>query len=147
MNAIKQQATKAKYRPVLTAPQILHILNLAKSEVPLSDISYSIISTLASFQAKIENNGINPAYTAKPQKVSTLESLGGVIPNSTDGLEYTKEQYWASCYSKFCIDPISCSLEEISAATEHKYVNDLMTAEEIEVFESIPFPFNKKEDK
>lgn len=145
------QATRSKYRPVLTAAQIVHILALAKLESPLSDLSISVISTLAPFQAKIENSGILPAYTAVPPKPSTLESLGGsMLGRSINGMDASlvlldeiglrktdksKEEYWARCYAKYCLEPTICSLEEIQAATEHKYLNDLMSPEEVAAFE------------
>jgi len=137
------QATKAKYRPVLTAAQITHILNLAKLEFPLTDQSISVIATLSPFVAKIENAGINPAYEIKPAKPSTLESLGGVGTEEKEAIANTfnnttgktKEEYWQACYYKYQSDAISCTLDEIRAAQEHKYLNDLMTPEEQLAFE------------
>lgn len=132
------QATR-KYRPVLTAGQITKILELAKLESPMSDISFSLISTLAPFKAKIENLSITAAYTASPPKrEQILSDLGGsgsgvidIIPSE----HFSKEEYWAKCYAKHCLQPASCSLEEIVAASEHKYLNGLMTESEVVSFE------------
>ena len=130
-------ATKSKYRPVLTALQITHILELAKLESPLSDLSISVISTLSPFEAKIKNAGISPAYTPKPVKQSTLESLGGLSSTSIEQANnMSKEEYWAQCYAKYVLSPITCSLEEIQAATEHKYLNDLLNPKELAAFEA-----------
>jgi hypothetical protein len=149
MKESKQPASK--YRPVLTAAMIDKILALAKSEVPITDISISIISTLVPFKAKIDNAAITAAYTPKPAKVreDLLSSLGGLAP-SLDKLDdlgvmspiasttscASKEEYWAACYAKYTLTPTDCSLEEIEGSNEHKYLNGLMSIEEIEVFES-----------
>ena len=75
-----------RYRPVLTAEQITHILALAKSDITKANqsrgshwqqqeqLSYSILATLSPFAAKIEVAAITPAYTPVPDK---LERLGG----------------------------------------------------------------------
>lgn len=118
-----------KYRPTLTAVQIDKILWLAKTETPiLSKESMSLISTLAPFQAKIENSGIAPAYTAanKPSATS-MEGLGAA---PLEAGSMSKEDYWDLCFTKFTLDPTVCSLVEIQAAQEHRYLNDLMTPEE-----------------
>lgn len=125
-----------KYRPVLTAAQILHILTLAKTESPdISDMSISLISSLAPFQAKIENAGIQAAYTTSP-RVSLLDSIGGASSESIPvDRPLLKEDYWEACYNKFLATPIACSLEEIAGAQEHKYLHQLMTPEELAKFE------------
>ena len=136
------QATKTKYRPVLTASQINKILELAKCEQPMSDTSFTIVSTLAPFKAKIENAGIVPAYTEKDKKpgMYTLEGLGeptievftGKLPESAP---FTKEELWEQCYLKWVDNPTSCSLAEIEGANEHRYLHNLMSPKEAEVFE------------
>tara|TARA_R110000851_G_scaffold39244_2_gene99949 strand:- start:119 stop:616 length:498 start_codon:yes stop_codon:yes gene_type:complete len=134
-----------KYRPVLTATQIEFILTMAKLEHPISELSFSIIRTLAPFQAKIQNNSITPAYSTAvgTTKDNLMDSLGGT--ESLESLDssspynpsspYNKQAYWEACYKKFTSDPIHCSLAEIEAAQEHAYINDLMTAAEIVDFE------------
>jgi hypothetical protein len=130
-----------KYRPVLTATQILHILALAKTELPIiSDNSYSLIATLSPFQAKIENGGIQAAYIEQETrpKVNSLEALGVPTTNPTlnnSNANATKEEYWEACYTKFTLSPTLCSLDEIAGSNEHKYLNDLMTDAELEAFE------------
>jgi hypothetical protein len=145
------KTASAKYRPVLTALQIEHILYLAKSERPMAALSLSLISTLAPFQAKIQNAGINAAYSTSP-KMGLMESLGveagaetapaissdynnsAIIPTSAS---YNKQAYWKHCYNKFKADPVSCSLREIEASQEHAYLNELMSPEEIAAFENL----------
>lgn len=130
-------SNRTKYRPVLTATQIEYILNLARIDLihahqigADTTLSTSIISTLAPFQAKIENAGISPAYTITP-KATLLEQLGEA--ESVDN--GTKEIYWKQCYEKYCSAPNFCSLTEIQAAREYRYLNDLMTPEEMVAFE------------
>ena len=150
-----------KYRPVLTANQITHILNLAKLENPLSDISLSVISTLSVFQTKIDNAAVLPAYssiqstasasTAVTREEKQLLDLGeipatsgastsaalahsGIYPNATDLVD--KEVYWEECHTKYKYTPELCSVKELSAAQEHMYLNDLMTAEQEAAWEA-----------
>jgi hypothetical protein len=127
-----------KFRPVLTASQIAQILNLAKSEKPLTSASLSLISTLAPFMAKIENAGITAAYTLAEPKPDLLFSLGAVSSASSNNQSnlQTKEETWEEAYHKYTSNPASCSLQEIRDAKEHAYLNDLMTKEEEEAFEN-----------
>lgn len=137
-----------KYRPVLTKEQIDHILSLAKREIPISDLSVSLIASLAPFTAKIESNAVLPAYTEKP-RVSLAESLGFTtsatfhddmigVPEYTapPGKQFTKEEFWAASYAKYLIDPASCTMAEIDGAHEHMYLNELMTPEQLAEFEN-----------
>lgn len=130
-------ATRNKYRPVLTALQITHILALAKTESPISDLSISLISTLSPFAAKIANAGITPAYeTIDPlTKPTVLASLGGEEPITPINPSITKETHWQNCYNKYKDSPTECSVEEIQGAREWRYLNDLMDSDEIAQFE------------
>jgi hypothetical protein len=135
-----------KYRPVLTAKDILHILGLAKTEVPLTTASINVIQKLSVFQTKIENSAILPAYSSireskAERDTDLLNSLGCNLTNSTtmtldSNLHDTKEQYWKASFIKYSQDKKACSLDELHAAQEHRYLNDLMTAEEESVHES-----------
>ena len=127
--------SRTKYRPVLTASQITHILTLCKQEQPISAESFNVISILAPFEAKIAARAVTPAYTtAARSKANSLEALGGAAP--TPEPEITKEQYWEQCYNKYRHYPASCTVEEIHAAQEHMYLHDLMSAEETAEFEA-----------
>lgn len=119
-----------KYRPVLPAHLIEHILALAKSENPISASSIEVVGILAPFQAKIQNDSLTPAYTTEP-KQSLEEKLGMSTPHYDD-----KVDYWAACYNKYVATPAECSLAEIQAAQEHMYLNNLMSDEEVAVFEA-----------
>ena len=128
-----------RYRPSLPSHLILKMLELAKLEQPMSMESVEIIGILAPFQAKIANGAITPSSVSMG-KVSTLESLGGAEPTPAvytlnEVIFYTKESYWQACHDKYLNDAASCCLEEIQAAKEHAYVNDLMSPEEAAAFE------------
>lgn len=152
------RSTKAKYRPPLSNAQITHILELAKMEKPyISQLSMSVIATLVPFQAKIDNDCVAAAYTTSDKpKLSDIQALGGTttgtggpvaadLPNDfawaassntpTGGGDGggTKEQYWEACFKKTKQHGYKgCSLAEIQAANEHRYINDLMSPEEEE---------------
>ena len=174
MRYTKQELSKLKFRPSLTAEHIQTIMYIAKekyielssstsstsnsssSHIEVSKV-FNIISVLGTIEAKINAGIASPAYILKEQEpsTSTLESLGGTIPHiphippippydDSIGVPETnlsslplvsKEEVWAASYAKYLLDPISCTLQEIEEAREHKYLNDLMTKEEVEAFE------------
>lgn len=143
-----QSTSSTKYRPVLTSAQILHILCLAKSEQPhISLESMGLIAVLAPFQAKIENAGVVAAYTTVPEKpkANSLEALGSFSREKSDtATRGNKELYWKQCYEKVTEHgPAQCSLQEIEAANEHRYINDLMSPQEEEQYELCNNPENK----
>ncbi len=127
------KAPMQKYRPVLTAEQITYLLALCKEATILSSTCISCIHTLSVYQTKIDNLGITPAYTTSPRK-SLLESLG--TEPLYDGFgDRTKEEVWEDSYQLYIADVASCTLATIQKAKEHMYLNDLMTPEEMLVFE------------
>lgn len=58
------------------------------------------------------------------------------IPMSIKSDPADKVAYWYECYAKYLQNPVSCTLDEIDAANEHKYLNDLMTPLELKAFEA-----------
>lgn len=131
--AIKQTA---KYRPSLTISQIRHAIKLAKLESPISQESVNLVKTLAPFLTKIETESIEPAYVAE-DKPSILDSLGAedIFSTPSSRLE-SKVIYNKIAYAKYKESPESCTLEEIAAAQEHAYINDLMTPTEEAKYEA-----------
>lgn len=142
---MSKKLTTPKYRPVLTAAQIQHILALAKTEHPsISQASMSLIATLAPFAAKIDNAGITAAYSTTP-KQDLLSSLGGDAPAAPSHISassnnqaalMSKEEVWELAYNKYQSCPAACSLQEIRDSKEYAYLNDLMSAEEVAEFEA-----------
>jgi hypothetical protein len=141
------KSTKLKYRPVLTAEQILHIITLATSELPISTESMSVLQSLSPYSAKIQVAAIKPAYDpVDPLEAQRrmLASLGGSLNlehELADVPEYvtaltTKEERWAAAYAKLKIIPsVALSMQEMADAMEHMYLNDLMTPEQAREFE------------
>lgn len=136
-----------KYRPVLPAHLITHILNLAKQDIAngaTNGNSLELISILAPFQAKVDNLGITPAYTTSP-KQSVEELLGMEAPTPTvytldDRKFLIKEDYWKACYQKLINSGAQgLTLREIQAADEYRYLHDLMSPEEMVEFEKAAF--------
>lgn len=138
-------ATNTKYRPVVTPEEITLIHELLKAkylahlETNYADIDESLllgaIRKFATLRAKVDNNAIAPAYTTT-EKPNLLESLGGTPAASAAPAALTKEQYWEVCYQKYSADSLSCSIGEIEAAQEHRYLNDLMTPDEVARYEA-----------
>lgn len=138
------KSSTPKYRPVLSAQLILHMLDLAKAD--MSAASIELIGILAPFKAKIDNLSIAPAYNTKP-KQSLEDSLGmdtGTVIEGEyelDGVSYNfKEDYWKACFDKLTEKgPKFLSIVELNAANEHRYLQGLMTEEEVKVFEADMF--------
>lgn len=124
-----------KYRPSLTAAQIEQIIHLSKQDIS-NPLNLSLITVLAPFKAKIDNEGLVPAYSATPRS-SLLEQLSSNLEDDKVSLEAgDKEAYWEQCYLKMQkLGITSCSLAEIQAANEYRYLNDLMSEEEVAAFE------------
>lgn len=138
-----------KYRPSLTAENIQWIVEKAKTTSPLTPEAYSVIAVLDPFLTKIANSSITPAYSiaAKAKaKANSLESLGEGAASSEAVAAGTvsKTEYWAQCYQKYISNPSSCTLTEIANAQEHRYLNDMMSPEEIAVFERQEFINNNQ---
>lgn len=156
----------AKYRPSLSAENIRHILALAKTEKPaISAASMKVIAVLSPFLAKIENDALAASHTAS-YKPSMLELLGctekqeleqpvhdkGAPKDYPATRSYDNESglhatilpehygdnaaYWQACYQKHLDWPESCTLQEIQAAQEHRYLAGLMTEAEMVAFEA-----------
>jgi len=135
---------KKKYRPVLTADEVQLISRILKEQyvAQLTDGSkdspalFSAIGKFSTLESKIASSSIVPAYTTSPRE-SLMESLGAAAPETTAACynSIDKEAYWEQCYDKFSIDPSQCTLQELDAAQEHRYLNDLMTPEEEKRFE------------
>lgn len=132
-----------KYRPVLTASQILHVLKLAKTESPISEASFQLIAQLAPFAAKIDAAAITPAYSTTP-RVSLLESLGesnitasSAASSNSQANYQSKEELWEAAYNKVqSLGAASCTLQELRDSQEYAYLNDLMSSEELAAFEA-----------
>jgi len=114
-----------KYRPVLTASQIAHILYLCMED--RSSEAVRIIGALAPFKAKIDCQGVKAAYTTTPKK-SLLEELEGETPEN-DGKTGAMYEAWK------CGEYVP-TLEEIQQIQEWRYSNDMLIREDEKKFEN-----------
>lgn len=123
-----------KYRPVLSASQIAHLISLCKND--LSSESISCIGILSPFMAKIENAAITPAYTLSSNKQSLVDELGlgeeTIINKSHEMFQKHLYEQWLAVGMKYD----SFSLNEIKEIKEFRYLNDLMTTTESDEYES-----------
>ena len=128
-------ATKSKVRPTLSASDLEHLLYLCKSESPISDKSLGLIYRLAPLLAKI--SGSTTAHTHSPTHPVTYPASHPAPTKPTKPAIATSNlQYWEQCHNKYIDSPAECSGNEIEAAQEHRYLNDLMSPDEKAVFES-----------
>lgn len=135
--SLPTEANRQKYRPVFSASLLQHIEVLARTDYMKNNSakSLAIVGIVSPFLAKIEAGAINPAYT-ESGKTSLLESLGAPAPENSKP-EQSKEKYWKACYEKVIADPLSATIVEINAANEHRYLNGLMSIEEVQEFEEM----------
>ena len=125
----------AKYRPSLTASQIVKIISLAKTESPLSIDSMSIIGTLAPFAAKIETG----VARANPIAPVLTDNTVPIVLSDTGMDRLTKdiiESYPQDSYNLYRADPEECTMSQIQAALEYAYLNDLMSQKELHTYEA-----------
>ena len=113
-----------KYRPVLTSTQIAHVITLCKKD--LSGESLLVISTLAPFMAKIENNGITPAY--KIQEKISLEYSLGIEERKEALLIYDAELKLV--YEKWVNNVNDCNAIELEKVKEYRCQEGMMSEEE-----------------
>ena len=144
-----------KFRPVLSPKEIEHIVLLCKREQPApSSASMKLLTKLAPMLTKIEIGAVKPAYTLT-EHADLLTTLGGIaaapspsykapallVEQAEKGTIHssaysTKEEYWEACYQKFSMNPTACSLAELLASDEWRYLHELMTEEEARAFEA-----------
>lgn len=145
--SLPSEADRKKYRPVFSASLLQHIEILAREDYMKNNSakSLAIVGIVAPFLAKISAGAMNPVYTEKEPKVSLMESLGAVDPKGQNSKEQiSKEDYWGLCYDKLLNNPSLCTIAEIQAAKEYKYLHGLMSAEEIQDFEELSNKHNYK---
>lgn len=118
-----------KFRPVLSAQQILHIISLAKRDG--SAESLDVLSQLVIFEFKIQNATIRPAYTEKPRE-SLSSSLG--FENSSKRNEETGINPEA-LYNLWLSSPESLTVLQLEGVRQWRYDHDKMTMDEEKKFE------------
>lgn len=131
-----------KYRPSLTLTQINHITSLCRSESPVSPNSIQLLAYLASYTIKANAGLVSSSHDALSLTAKSpsdlLAELGGEITDSTSYIptDLSQPHYWQQCYEKWSATPGQCTEAEVEAANEHRYLNDMMSPEEVAEFDS-----------
>jgi hypothetical protein len=120
-----------KYRPCFTSEIISHLYSLCRNNI--CDKSIEALAVLAPFKAKIENNGISPAYTIN-KKESLVDSLG--IENDEEYALLAPNEKRKKAYAKWSLNPDSCNSFELVLVRDYRYFNQLMSPEEVEQYDA-----------
>ncbi len=128
-------ASIPKFRPVLSASQITHLMHLCRRDS--SNESLSCISVLAAFEYKINNNAIAPAYTQSITP-SLADSLGFSEPmDALSKLTITDESASEeNLYQLWMLEPSSLSIKQLQAVRAYRYKNNKMTVDEEAKYEA-----------
>ena len=121
---------KLKFRPVLTAQQIEHVLTMCRSETPLSQESIELVATLSPYYAKIQNAGVIPAYSVTDAR--KVENKLGIETGSNGRIDWVQVRKQA--YEKYVQNPNLCSMDELKYAHQYRFDNGLMSTEESEKY-------------
>lgn len=118
-----------KFRPVLSAKQILHIISLAKKDG--SAESLDVLGQLVIFEFKIQNATIRPAYT-EHKKPTLSESMGFDDPVKSSGESEVNPE---SLYNSWLVKPESLTIHQLESVRQWRYDHDKMTMDEEKKFE------------
>ena len=124
---------KLKFRPVLTARQIEHILTLCRSETPLTQESLGIVATLSPYYAKIQNAGVVAAYNVSDSR-KVENKLGFETGNTGSSEKIDWIQVRKQAYEKYVQNPNLCSVDELNYAHQYRFDNGLMSTDESEKY-------------
>jgi hypothetical protein len=121
----------AKYRPVLTATQITHLISLCRADLSVESIR--CISILAPFEYKIINGVVSPAYTPEPA-LNLSSKLGFEMAPDVQSMSLEAATrlhlLWKSGQTA------NISITEIKEALGVLYVNDCLTEKEESDYEN-----------
>lgn len=120
-----------KYRPVLTGPQISHLISLCKRDG--SRDSLSCLSQLVLYEFKIQNEITKPVYASTP-KIELVDQLGfsdSAMPAESD-IHISPE----ALYNLWMVKPEDLTVHQINLVQQYRYENNKMTLDEEKKFES-----------
>lgn len=112
---------QSKYRPALSAAQILYLVKLLESQPG----AVKLCKQLKLFQAKMQLGIVSPAFVGAP-KLSIEDKLG---------LTEVVSDRRKLAYTLYYETPELCTPEEVQLALTFKYENNLMNKEEEEEYE------------
>lgn len=123
----------AKYRPVLSSGQILHIIKLLKRDG--TTISLEVLIQLSRFEWQIQNNAVTPAYVSSPAP-SMIEDLGFDGPSPKGNAHISSSEIsLEALYHIWMVEPESLNALDISKVRQWRYENNKMILEEEKLFE------------
>lgn len=115
----------SKFRPSFSKEEINFLISILSKESEL--LAEKINKQLKLMMVKVDNELISPAYSASPSSRDQLMS-----PDSPETRRHI-------AYLKWKTNPGNCSSEELDAANMYRYLQNLMSQEEIEVYEKEMF--------
>jgi hypothetical protein len=124
-----------KYRPVLTAQQISHLVTLCKRDG--SRDSLSCLGQLVLYEFKIQNELLQPALISAP-KEKLINSLGfddGEESNprkGTEGIHIPAE----TLYNLWLVSPQELTVHQLGEVQKYRYENNKMTVDEEKKYEA-----------
>src|SRR6188768_586540 len=117
----------SRYRPVLTGPQISHLIALCKRDG--TKTSLSCLSQLALYEFKIQNELLEAAYVS-PEKQTLEEQLGfsegSLVVNHAAAESSNNPE---ALYNAWLEDPTCLSISQILGVQKYRYENNKMTIE------------------
>lgn len=123
----------SKYRPVLTAEQISHIIGLCKTNG--SSLSLRCIAVLAPFEYKIQNGTVSSAYNMEPVKDIESELGFGEAPEMENGYPKQPDLSPETVYHQWRAYPEMCTVSEIKQSRDYAYTHKLLSPEELATYE------------
>lgn len=120
----------AKYRPVLSADQIKHILILAKRDG--TKASLELISSLARIEWQINQGAMSPAYVMA-EKPTLVESLG-FDEKVIHHIESVVND--ETLYGIWLKEPEALLVSQLERVRKYRYENNKMTMDEEKAFET-----------
>lgn len=125
MNQSQSPNSRIKYRPYFTGEELGEIIHALKSSP--SPKRQGIIKYLETFAVKIEHGIVAPSLVLE----SSLEEKLELSPPT--GLSYQERRQLA--YTKWTVNPTSCTPAEILLSQSFRYEEGLMSTEESASFE------------
>jgi hypothetical protein len=120
----------AKYRPVLTATQITHLISLCRQDLSVESIR--CISILAPFEYKIINGVVSPAYISEPA-LQLANKLGFETEPKKQSMSLEQAKIM---YRDYKANIGSITIDEIKECLGVLYVNDALSAKEESDYEN-----------
>lgn len=121
-----------KFRPVLSAAQISHILTLCRGNP--SAMSIEIIQKLSMFEYKVSNEIVKPAYVSTPIQ-SLAESCGFDSVDHHPTVINVSEISSEVLYNLWLKEPSALTVSQLKTVQNYRYEQNKMTIDEEKNYE------------